>query len=44
MRSSITYRFWRDLGYAVGALLSGAVVDLVGLGCFAARENMTTYA
>jgi MFS family permease len=26
------YRFWRDLGYAVGALLSGAVADLVGLG------------
>jgi MFS family permease len=25
-------RFWRDLGYAVGALLSGAVADLVGLG------------
>jgi MFS family permease len=26
------YRFWRDLGYAVGALLSGAVADLIGLG------------
>jgi MFS family permease len=26
------YRFWRDLGYAVGALLSGTVADLVGLG------------
>src|SRR5262245_12641212 len=26
------YRFWRDLGYAVGALLSGAVADFVGLG------------
>jgi MFS family permease len=26
------YRFWRDLGYAVGALLSGAVADLVGMG------------
>jgi MFS family permease len=25
------YRFWRDLGYAVGALLSGAIADLVGL-------------
>src|SRR5256712_1418353 len=25
------YRFWRDLGYAVGALLSGAVADLVGI-------------
>jgi MFS family permease len=26
------YRFWRDLGYAVGALLSGAVADAVGIG------------
>ena len=26
------YRFWRDLGYAIGALLSGAVADFVGLG------------
>jgi MFS family permease len=25
------YRFWRDLGYAIGALLAGAVADLVGL-------------
>jgi MFS family permease len=24
------YRFWRDLGYAVGALLSGIVADLFG--------------
>jgi predicted MFS family arabinose efflux permease len=24
------YRFWRDLGYAVGALLSGIVADLLG--------------
>jgi MFS family permease len=26
------YRFWRDLGYAVGALVSGLVADTVGLG------------
>ena len=26
------YRFWRDLGYAIGALLSGVVADLIGLG------------
>jgi MFS family permease len=26
------YRFWRDLGYAVGALLSGVIADTVGLG------------
>jgi len=26
------YRLWRDLGYAVGALLAGAVADLFGTG------------
>jgi MFS family permease len=26
------YRLWRDLGYAVGALLAGVVADLVGVG------------
>jgi MFS family permease len=25
------YRFWRDLGYAVGALLSGLIADSVGI-------------
>ena len=25
------YRFWRDLGYAIGALVSGIVADFVGL-------------
>ena len=25
------YRLWRDLGYAVGALLSGVIADLFGL-------------
>ena len=25
------YRFWRDLGYAVGALFSGLVADLLGM-------------
>jgi predicted MFS family arabinose efflux permease len=25
------YRLWRDLGYAVGALLSGVVADLAGI-------------
>ncbi|MGH2561955.1 MAG: MFS transporter [Thermomicrobiales bacterium] len=25
------YRLWRDMGYAVGALLAGAVADLLGL-------------
>jgi MFS family permease len=26
------YRFWRDLGYAVGALLSGIIADWLGMG------------
>jgi MFS family permease len=25
------YRFWRDLGYAVGALIAGAIADALGL-------------
>src|SRR5262245_62153510 len=33
-RASImgVYRFWRDLGYAVGALVSGIIADLLGMG------------
>ncbi|CAL9653070.1 putative MFS-type transporter YfcJ [Streptomyces sp. enrichment culture] len=26
-----TYRFWRDIGYAVGALVAGALADTLGL-------------
>jgi MFS family permease len=29
-RSLSVYRFWRDSGYAIGALLSGALADLFG--------------
>ncbi len=25
------YRFWRDLGYAIGALLSGIIADILGM-------------
>jgi hypothetical protein len=25
------YRFWRDLGYALGALISGVIADLFGM-------------
>src|SRR5262249_15317817 len=25
------YRFWRDLGYAAGALISGIIADLLGM-------------
>jgi MFS family permease len=25
------YRFWRDFGYALGALISGVIADLLGM-------------
>jgi predicted MFS family arabinose efflux permease len=25
------YRFWRDLGYAVGALFAGIIADILGI-------------
>jgi MFS family permease len=31
-RSLGVYRFWRDMGYAIGALLAGLMADLLGLG------------
>ena len=30
-RSLSVYRFWRDLGYAVGALCAGIIADTLGL-------------
>jgi len=30
-RSLSVYRFWRDLGYAVGALSAGLIADSLGL-------------
>jgi predicted MFS family arabinose efflux permease len=30
-RSLSVYRFWRDLGYAIGALSSGIIADILGL-------------
>src|SRR3712207_8524924 len=30
-RSLSVYRFWRDLGYAVGALSTGIIADTLGL-------------
>jgi len=30
-RSLSVYRFWRDLGYAIGALLAGLIADLFGM-------------
>jgi MFS family permease len=30
-RSLSVYRFWRDLGYAIGALSAGIIADILGL-------------
>src|SRR4029434_3461675 len=30
-RSLSVYRFWRDLGYAIGALAAGLIADLLGM-------------
>lgn len=30
-RSLSVYRFWRDLGYAIGALAAGLIADVFGL-------------
>lgn len=30
-RSLSVYRFWRDLGYAIGALAAGIIADTLGL-------------
>ena len=31
VRSLSVYRFWRDLGYAIGALSAGIMADLFGI-------------
>lgn len=30
-RCTGAYRFWRDLGYAIGALVTGAIADWIGI-------------
>ena len=37
------YRFWRDLGYAVGALLSGLLADALGLSAAIAAVAVLTF-
>ena len=37
------YRLWRDLGYAVGALLSGVIADLFGLASAVAAIGALTF-
>jgi MFS family permease len=38
------YRLWRDLGYAVGALLAGAIADLLGLLWAIGSVGLLTFA
>jgi MFS family permease len=38
------YRLWRDLGYAIGALLAGATADAFGLGAATAVIAALTFA
>ncbi|MCI0349713.1 MAG: hypothetical protein L0Z53_09835, partial [Acidobacteriales bacterium] len=37
------YRLWRDLGYAIGALLSGAIADALGLSAAMAAVAALTF-
>jgi MFS family permease len=42
-RSLSVYRFWRDLGYAIGALIAGLIGDLFGLAWAIAAVGMLTF-
>jgi MFS family permease len=43
-RSLSVYRFWRDMGYAVGALSAGVVADLFGLSWAIGSVGALTFA
>jgi MFS family permease len=43
-RSLSVYRFWRDLGYAIGALSAGIVADLFGFAWAIAGVGIITFA
>jgi hypothetical protein len=38
------YRLWRDLGYAIGAILAGVTADAFGLGMAIWLVAMLTFA
>lgn len=42
-RSLSVYRFWRDLGYAIGALLAGLIADQFGLAAAIAVVGALTF-
>ncbi|MGH8801257.1 MAG: MFS transporter [Casimicrobiaceae bacterium] len=43
-RSLSVYRFWRDLGYAIGALSAGIIADLFGVVWAIATIGVVTFA
>ena len=43
-RSLSVYRFWRDLGYAIGALSAGVIADLFGAAWAIAAVGALTFA
>ncbi len=42
-RSLSVYRFWRDLGYAVGALSAGIIADTLGLSWAIGSVGLLTF-
>jgi predicted MFS family arabinose efflux permease len=42
-RSLSVYRFWRDMGYAIGALGAGIVADLFGVAAAIASAGALTF-
>jgi MFS family permease len=43
-RTLSVYRFWRDLGYAIGALSAGVIADVLGLSWAIAAVGVLTFA
>ena len=43
VRSLSVYRFWRDLGYAVGALSVGIIADTLGLSIAIGSVGLLTF-
>ena len=43
-RSLSVYRFWRDLGYAIGALSAGLIADFFGFPCAIGSIAALTFA
>lgn len=43
-RSLSVYRFWRDMGYAVGALVSGLIANFLGLAWAIEAAGILTFA